>query len=246
MIDLNFPELEEPFATALHEAVDYILARFENVVGIIVAGSVLRGEGDIHSDIDTYIIMESNYRQRVQKFFNGVRFELFANAPKFIEQYLIEEPKDGALISAHMISTGHIILNRSAIVDELIKKAQDSRDAKAEYTEQKLTFDRYMLADRIENGLDLRERDSFMGQIIIDSAIQGMLVYQFMKKRKWIPRYKDLLKVIRIEEPELAKLVEDYYRKTGDTRFDIAGKIADYTLGVRGFFEWESDKDYLD
>src|SRR5215813_6818635 len=103
MTDLDFPTLAEPYLTGLRAASDYILERFQPVLGIIVAGSILRGEGDERSDLDTFVIFEGDYRQRVQKLFNGVRFEIFANPPRRIPQYFIEEHNDGEPITAHII-----------------------------------------------------------------------------------------------------------------------------------------------
>jgi len=246
MTELNFPQVDEPVLTALHQAVDYVLNRFDNIIGIIAAGSILRGEGDANSDVDTFVIIEGDYRQRVQKFFNGVRFELFVNSVDFVPLYFEEEARDGGMSTANMLVTGHVVLKRSPVVDDLIQQAQAALDASPDYSEAMLINHLYLLADRFENGIDLRHRDPVMGLILVDAALSGMLIYQFQKQGKWIPRHKDLLKILRVEEPELANLVQQYYSTVGDKRFDIAGLIADYTLGVRGFFEWESDKDYLD
>lgn len=245
MTELNFPKLDEPYATALVQAVDYVLKRFDKVLGIIAAGSILRGNGDENSDIDTFIIIDSDYRQRIQKFFNGVRFELFVNAPQFIPQYFDEEQNGGSASTAHMLATGHVVLNQSPLIDKFRQEAQEILHGKPVYDEQSLINQRYMLADRFENALDLRERDPMMGLVLIGAALSDMLVYQFQKQGKWIPRHKDILAILRNEEPQLANLVEQYYQQVGDECFDTACLIADYTIGVRGFFEWESDKDYL-
>lgn len=246
MTDLNFPDVDEPIATALRMAVDYVLDRFDSVVGIIAAGSILRGEGDAHSDVDTFIIFEGNYRQRVQKFFNGVRFELFVNAIDFVPRYFAEEKRDGGASTAHMLATGHVVLNRSPLIAELRQQAQAVLDTKPEYNPQTLLNERYMLADTLENAFDLRYRDPEMGLVLLDSLIWRMMLYQFKTHGQWLPRHKDVLKVTQTEYPELAQLISQYHQTLGDKRFDIAGLIADYTIGVRGFFEWESDKDYLD
>lgn len=246
MSDLNFPDVDEPVATAIQMAIDYVLERFENVLGIIVAGSILRGEGDAHSDVDTFIIFEGDYRQRIQKFFNGVRFELFGNSVDFVPLYFAEESRDGGASTAHMLATGHIILKRSPIIDNLIQQAQTALEASPQYQPQNLINERYMLADTFENALDLRYRDPDMGLTLLDSILYGLMQYQFKKNGRWLPRHKDILKVTRKDYPELARLIAEYHQSVGDKRYEIASSIADYTIGVRGFFEWESDKDYLD
>lgn len=246
MTEFNFPEADEPLTTAIRLAIDYTLARFDSVLGIIVAGSILHGEGDKNSDVDTFIIFEGDYRQRIQKFFNGVRFELFANAVEFVPLYFEEERRTGTPSTAHMLTTGHLVLNRSPKINDLVHQAQNSLDAGADYNPKALISERYHLADTFENAFDLRYRDPHMGLVLLDSIISGMMVYQFKKHNLWIPRHKDLLNVTREKFPDLADLIVQYQQSTGDKRFDASVFIADRTIGTRGFFEWESDKDYLD
>ncbi|MEO1290245.1 MAG: hypothetical protein AAFV93_21040 [Chloroflexota bacterium] len=175
-----------------------------------------------------------------------MRFELFINAVEFLPLYFEEEAKDGGPSTAHMLMTGHIIFKRNKCVDDVVQQAREMIAKGPSYDAKSLINERYMLADRFENGLDLRERDPAMGLTLINEAITGMLTYQFKKLDKWIPRHKDLLAVLRRDDPNLAQLVELYQTAPIDDRFTIAGTIADYTLGTQGFFEWESNKDYLD
>lgn len=241
MNELNFPTIAEPYASAIQEAVDYILGRFNPVLGIIVAGSILRGEGDERSDIDTFVIFEGDYRQRVQKLFKGVRFEIFANPPQRVPQYFQEEQADGGASTAHMIATGHILLNRAPIVDDLRKQAQEVLNEPPKYSATFLSLERYMAADSFENALDLRERDPAMGLTLLGAALARMLAYYFQKQGKYVPRHKDMLAVLREDSPELAGLVEAFWAASGDARFEIACKIADMTIETRGFFEWETE-----
>ena len=145
-----------------------------------------------------------------------------------------------------MLATGHVILKRSPIIDDLIQQAQTVLEVSPQYQPQNLINERYMLADTFENALDLRYRDPDMGLTLLDSILIGMMQYQFKKNGRWLPRHKDILKVTREDYPQLARLITEYHQSVGDKRYEIASSIADYTIGVHGFFEWESDKDYLD
>ena len=246
MNSIQLPFIDEHIETALREARDYVLNRFDSVLAIIVAGSILRGEGDAHSDIDTFVIIEGDYRQRIQKYFNDIPFEIFVNAIEFIPLYFEEERKDGGASTAHMLATGHLIYQQSKVIDGIIQQAKDFLKTTPVYDSKSLIQTRYLLANRLENAFDVQHRDPIMGLLLIDSALSEMLLYQFKKEGQWIPRHKDILNVLRNTHPDLVKLVTDYYQADFDERFRLAGLIADYTLGTRGFFEWESDKDFLD
>ncbi|MEL6407871.1 MAG: nucleotidyltransferase domain-containing protein [Chloroflexota bacterium] len=247
MTELNYPNLAEPYNAALREAVPYVLARFSPVIAIIVAGSIIDGKGDQHSDIDTFIIFESDYRQRIQKFFGGVRFELLANPPDFIPLYFEQEKRDGGGSTAYMLATGHVLMcTDEAMLTDFQAQARALLAGKPAYSPKQLTMRRYFLADNFENGLDLRHRDPIMGRTLILSVLKDMLIYDFQKQGKWTPRHKDLLMHIRRDNPNLARMFADCISAQGDTFFDLACQIADMTLGTRGFFEWESDKDYLE
>jgi hypothetical protein len=246
MPDLNFPPLAEPYLTALEEATNYILERFQLVLGIIVAGSILRGQGDERSDLDTFVIFEGDYRQRVQKLFNGVRFEIFANPPRRVPLYFAEEQNDGEPSTAHMIATGHILLNRSPLIETIRQQAQEMLQNPPNYSASFLTMQRYFAADAFENALDLRQRDPAMGLTLIGASLPAMLKYHFQKQGKFVPRHKELLETVRQDMPELAILVESFWQAEGDTRFEIACQIADLTLGTQGFFEWETEPQKVD
>jgi len=69
-----------------------------------------------------------------------------------------------------------------------------------------------------------------------------MLRYRFLKAYQNLPRDKDLLPAIAELDPEPAKLAHQYYQATDFTLiWNLVEKIADLTIGTRGFFEWESE-----
>ena len=49
----RFPELPEPFASALRDLVDWVEARFD-VIGLLASGTIVRGTPDPSSDFDIY------------------------------------------------------------------------------------------------------------------------------------------------------------------------------------------------
>src|SRR5436190_21778721 len=101
----NFPQLPDKYDRALREAVAFVLERFEPV-GILAAGTIVRGTPDAASDLDVWVIHLEPVRQRLQKFFNGVPAEIFMNPTCVIQKYFVQHQGNARPISAHMMATG--------------------------------------------------------------------------------------------------------------------------------------------
>ena len=90
----HWPQLSEPYDRALRAAVAFILERFA-VDGILVGGSIIRGNPHPGSDFDIMVLHRKNQRQRLQRFFHGVPAEIFVNPPQSIRGYFVEERRNG-------------------------------------------------------------------------------------------------------------------------------------------------------
>jgi hypothetical protein len=236
-----FPDLPAPYAAGLKEAVTYVLARYPTVVGVIASGTIIRGRPDPSSDLDIYVIHRDGYRQRVQRFFNGVPAEIFVNPPAQVERYLVEEARDRSLITAHMIGTGFVVLDEDPVVGLLRGKARALLASQPEVPENP-TYPRYIMASLFEDVLDVRRRDPRTARMILFNAVERMLRHAFTKAGRWTPRTKDLQRELASLDHELGRLAARFYRaRTLRGQIGIGCRIADRVIGCRGFFEWESD-----
>ena len=118
----RWPALSTTYDGALRDAVAFILARFE-VRGIIVSGSIVRGNPHSGSDFDIMVLHAKDQRQRLQRFFRGIPAEIFLNPPQSIRGYFEEECKDGRPLTAHMWATGFVVLDRDPLVALLRQEA---------------------------------------------------------------------------------------------------------------------------
>jgi len=235
----HFPDLKEPFATALREVVAYAIEHY-NPIGIIGAGSVMRGEGDLTSDIDLYVIFEGNYRQLEHKFFNGVPCQLFCNPTQMMPRYFDEERGrlNNGPTTAHMMTSGIVILDRDPRIEQIRADAKKALDLPPNPNEDMLQLVRYHAVSALENMLDVCESDSDMAMLEICNALPNMLHYYFLKQGQYIPRHKDTIKQIRQHDPELAQLIHRLFTVDIELRYDIFLEIADKTIEIRRFFEY--------
>jgi len=236
----RWPELPEPYYSALRAAVSYAISRYE-VSAVLLAGTVLRGAPDRASDLDIFVLHRGATRQRVQKFFNSVPVELFVNPPERIPRYFEEDNPSGRPMAAHMFASGFAILDQEGQLAALVESAQEWLAKAPAYPHQHALFERYFAATLIEDALDIYERDPAGALLILGQAVPRMLLYVFIERGENQPRQKDLLAAVAAIDPELADLAGRF--STGGSlgeRLSAAKQIADRTIGTRGFFEWES------
>jgi predicted nucleotidyltransferase len=237
----RWPELPARYTEALREAVGFILARCPDVQGIVVSGTILRGNPAPSSDLDLYVIRRELQRQRVQKFFNGVPAEIFINPENKVPDYFADEARAARPITAHMLATGFTILDTTGVIAGLQARARQLLQTPPNHSAEALTTARYMAAARYEDATDIAGPRPETARMILSLAIHDMLRYHFIAARRFIPRDKDLLDVLETWDAPLGLLVRRFYGATAlEEALAAAEQIADRTIATRGFFEWES------
>lgn len=236
----TFPDLPARYDAALREAVAFILERYD-ALGIIASGTIVRGTPGENSDLDLYVIQRPAWRQRVQRCFNGVPAELFVNPPQRIAEYFASDRRAGRPITAHMLATGTVILDRDPLIAELIAQARAELDRAPAPSEEDLTFRRYMIATQVEDAADIASVDPQAASMILGLAVHGLLQYTFLAANRWIPRDKDMLAALHALDPVLARHARAFYAAAdAPARLPLGERIAQHVIGTDRFFEWES------
>lgn len=235
-----WPPLTEPFATALHHAVDFIFHEVEPV-GVVASGTIILGRHHRASDLDLYVIHLAPFRRRIQRYFHGVPAEIFINPPAEIRAYFADEDAAGRRLTAHMLATGAVVVDADPVVDALRSEARQWLGKSTSMSAFDRVSSRYTIASRLEDALDLLDSDETSAAMLLGEAVLAMLEYFCKAEHGRIPRRKDLLAEIAGEHPDLATHVTAFFRATPlAERAELACEIADRTLGARGFFEWDS------
>ena len=87
------------------DALDTVLAALreefgDGLAGLLLTGSLARGEGDEHSDLDLYVLVDRPWRQRRTRWVDGVEVELFLNPVARIDYALpIVDRVDHAMVA---------------------------------------------------------------------------------------------------------------------------------------------------
>ncbi len=154
---MNFPDLSEPHASALREAVSFILETF-TPIGIVATGTILRGDADANSDIDLYVVHLTLKRQRLSRIYTGVPVEIFVNPPQAIRRYFESEARDGQPYTSHMLATGTVLLGESdKEFQGLLDDASRVLSHRPTPSDKFLTRERYAIATQFEDAEDIRK-----------------------------------------------------------------------------------------
>ncbi len=242
----DYPELNEPYAKALREAVEWIFASYE-VCGLLVTGTILRGTPDTRSDLDIHVLHRDRFRERVQRFFNGVPCEIFVNPPDRVKDYFIEDLEDRRPISPHMYATGTSLFDPDGQILELQTEATSllTNTPQAPCADA-LTASRYSVATEFEDVLDLAERDEHAASVMLGAVIVHLLEFRANQSPGWKPRNKDLLQRIEELDPLAARLaIEAASGFTLYERLEATRSLCALVTQSEGFFEWKSPREVI-
>ena len=240
----KFPQLENKFDIALREAISFILENY-TVRGIIVSGTIIRGNPDKSSDLDIYVINKENFRQRVQMYFNSIPAEIFINPIKKIENYLIEEQVDRRPSTAHMISTGFVIYETDSAIAELKTKAKETLESPLPAPTD-LTMDKYMIACLYEDAVDVKDKDPLTCLMYLNRTINELANFYFIKEGMYIPRGKDILNMISDLEYTIGTLFKEFYSaELLKIKLKKAQQLMQILIKEEGFFEWKTEPERL-
>lgn len=242
---------EEEWGTTLTPAqrqaarivVDDVVARGD-VLGIVLAGSIVRGEGGPTSDLDLYVVVSSPWRQRRQLLLAGVRVEVFINPPWTIRSYVADELREGSPSTAHMLATGIPLYARGPVLSELRDEARRLlTDGPLALTEGELTQRRYDVIDLAEDADDVREGDPDALAYVLPLLVQRAIALLYARQRRWAPKPKRLPGDLERVDPDAAALLRAYLREPDlSRRHVLAGALVDRAIAPlpRAFFAWES------
>ena len=233
--------ISEHHQQALAEAFAYIEKRYEPWA-VVAAGTIVLGNADERSDLDLYVLHDAPYRQRVQRWFQGVPAEIFVNPESAVLGYIERGALDGRPCTAHMLATGVVLLvTDDTRLEALRRRAQESLDTPPKWSDAQLVSARYGPATLVEDALDKREVDAETAIRLLGEAMDATLSYWFKSHGRYVPRPKDRLAEIEANDPQFGRLFRRFW---GDyslsERWDAALELADRILETRGFFDWES------
>jgi hypothetical protein len=235
-----------PFDRAIAELEAYVQATWKPL-GLLVAGSIVRGEAGPTSDLDVFVVHDEPWRLRESRRFAGVPAELFVNPPARIRKYFELEHAEGRPSAAHMFATGevHGVLGAPPhpVLADLVGEARDWMARPLVFTPAQLAQRRYAVVDVIDDARDVVDADPAAAQLLLASAVSGIVAYAFLGRGLFQPRRKRAIAALAELDPIAADLVRRWTTRSGRAALATVEQLARHALGVDAFFAWATDPD---
>jgi Nucleotidyltransferase domain len=228
---------------ALKEAIEWIEEQY-NPIGIIASGSIIRGNPNKDSDFDIYVIHEQPFRQRIQKYFNGVPCEIFINTIEHTKSSFEKEQSENRPVTAHMIATGKIIKGKEKdTIQSIVQEAIEFSIKPKQITESNLIQLKYFLANLLEDANDCVDLDKLTCAYIHSKTMDKLIDYWFVVNQIPLPRMKERMATIKKADLAFYNKIEWVFKQTDLTqKLHDTNELIKNTIGTTGFFEWESKK----
>jgi nucleotidyltransferase-like protein len=238
-----------PFDRALAELEAHVLATWKPL-GVVVSGSIVRGEAGPTSDLDVCIVHDEPWRVRDQRRFAGVPVELFVNPPAQIRRYFASEHDEGKPSTAHMFATGEVLgvppRAPHPVIAELVREARDWLARPLAFAPAQLAALRYGPIDALDDARDTIADDPTTAHLLLASAVSDIIGYAFLGRGRFLPRRKRRVAALAEIDRPAAELVRRWATQRSAEALATVEALARRVLGVDTFFDWTSDRDPID
>jgi hypothetical protein len=225
---------------AIAAAATYIKETFDPS-GILVAGTIVRGEGHVNSDLDFAVVHDKPWRQRVQRFEEGVPIEIFVNPLEEWRRAFEREVRSGHPPMLGVFATGVTILDRDSLVSTLSTDAQALLEQGPNLSEEHLTALQYSLVAHFEDAVDIEQIDlDRSNAFVVNSLIQAAKLY-FLQSGRWLPREKLLLSSLESLNPDLGRSLRAVFDAPRSRWVRMTTPIVEQIAGTARFFAWDSE-----
>lgn len=228
-----------PFDSAIAALEAYVRATYAPI-GIVVAGSIVRGEAGPNSDFDVFVVHDQPWRLREQRRFDGVPAELFVNPPEQVRRYFATEHAGARPHTAHMFATGEPVEPVHPVIRELVAEARDWLARPLAPTPEQLESLRYGGVDLLDDARDIVDHDPVAASLLLADAVRQIIAYAFWKQHRFQPRRKDAVTALAAIDPAAAGLVRRWATSTGADALAAAAALARHVLDADTFFAWTS------
>ena len=224
----------------LHIAERFLKEKFPKADSAFVSGSIIRGEGTKHSDLDIIILfpkIPNAYRESF--IYESTPIEAFIHDPETIHWFVDDEKKNGGAYLAHMMSTGKIIPKPTTLSKEMLGYVKSVlKNGPDVISNESLLKLRYLITDLVDDLRDDRPQQEKVACAIKLYPLLAEAVLrnagQWLAHGKWIPRK------LKIADAKIAKKFDAAF---DDVFVEHSAKklikLSEQILEPLGGFYWE-------
>jgi len=162
-------------------------------VGVVVTGSIIRGNPGSSSDLDIVVLLNEPWRRRVQRLFNGTPAEVFFNSPEWLRHCIRDEAARGRPVMAHMLTTGVLVRDTDGRMANVIQTATEVLARGPCLSDEALLRGRYAAVCQLEDAMDFADANTPDAHQSRASAVAAITAHAYLQANRFLPRPKERL-----------------------------------------------------
>lgn len=199
----------------------------QEVLGILLIGSLAAGDAKEDSDIDIFVIRENIPADGEHKIIDGVEVQILWRTPEYLGKAL-----DMREVCVTMLRYNKIVYDPEGI----LKKAQEKLERKfaGSYpiNQDEITALRIFLTTLPGELASIRQ-DYYFFNYIFYNRIQRLISYFYELKRLWKPRPKYIIKELKKIDEEFYELILKAYEESDiEEKIELIEKISQKCLDL--------------
>ena len=219
------------------------MANEEEVDAILLTGSLIHGEISRHSDVDIYILLKADvdYRERGNTIIDDVEIEYFKNPPQQIRNYFVSEAH--APHTAHMLTQGELVYNKSEVIHELIQEAQVILEqGRPRPTNTEIELFKYGLDDLnkdLKGCIDKQDRLAYT--ILVSELVNKIVDIQYHLDGRFTPKVNWYQRKLKSDYPDLYDLAQRALSTTVKSSSELENlvRFSEQQLGGKRSTPWK-------
>jgi predicted nucleotidyltransferase len=200
---------------------ELIVEKYSDAKAVFWAGSVFKNQGTPASDLDLVIVFESLPNAYREAFIYGSwPVDVFVHDLDTL-RYFFEESKTGTGIPGliTMIIDGREILDPNPFATNIKQLAEKFKAAgPSAWSKEQIEKERFHITDTLDDIKFPKNREEQITSAV--HLFEPLIQFNFRAQGKWSANGKTLIRLLKAENPELAKEFNQSFEnffKTGDT-----------------------------
>lgn len=199
--------------------------RFPEAAAVFLAGSIVRGQATISSDVDVVVVYEQlAHAYRDTFYFEGHLIEVFVHDPATLRYFIAEDAKRGVPSMATMLSEGIAVPEPSTFATAIKVYAQAQlAQGRPPLSQAELDGQRYALTSALD---DLRSPRTRQEALAMGAALYEALANFYLRTEgQWDARGKSIPRKLYEYDASFAELYQWHFQQFFE-QGDVEGVLA--------------------
>jgi predicted nucleotidyltransferase len=185
----------------------------QNVLGIMLFGSVAKNKFDQYSDVDIYILLNKKDKfSRINFVKNGIRVDVILSTVKESREYLKKDKNALKRITSQMLAHGMILFQRGEDLKKIQLIAKKNLQLKTKYKSSEILMHKYSIDDFWgEVQRDIQSKD-YLAFGIDSHLLVSNIIELFLKLNgEFLRQPNEMMKILDKLDVEFSQLVKTFY-----------------------------------